>query len=174
MPVSRGLTVGWQPLLLAAALGLLHAATFAPWGSWWTQLAVLTVFAALILSMIRRRRSLRSIALTGLVFGFGWFTAGVGWIYVSMHTYGLMPAPLALLALLLFAIYLGIFPAAAAWATAKFATCRPHGILAFPFVFAAAFLPAGYLVGAAAWALHLAVDRVAGYGLRTPDGFQRA
>ena len=130
MPESRGLTVGWQPLLLAAALGLLHAATFAPWGSWWTQLGVLTVFAALTLSMIRHRRSLRSIALTGLVFGFGWFTAGVGWLYVSMHTYGLMPAPLALLALLLFAIYLGIFPAAAAWATAKFATCRPHGILA--------------------------------------------
>ena len=139
MPESRGLTVGWQPLLLAAALGLLHAATFAPWGSWWTQLGVLTVFAALTLSMIRHRRSLRSIALTGLVFGFGWFTAGVGWLYVSMHTYGLMPAPLALLALLLFAIYLGIFPAAAAWATAKFATSRPHGILAFPFVFAAAF-----------------------------------
>jgi len=39
---------------------------------------------------------------------------------------------------------------------------------------AAAFLPTGYLVGALAWALHIAVDRVAGYGLRTPDGFQRA
>ena len=40
-------------------------------------------------------------------------------------------------------------------------------------VLAAAFLPAGYLVGAIAWGLHIAVDRVAGYGLRTPDGFQR-
>jgi hypothetical protein len=39
---------------------------------------------------------------------------------------------------------------------------------------AAAFLPTGYLVGALAWALHIAIDRVAGYGLRTPDGFQRA
>ena len=38
---------------------------------------------------------------------------------------------------------------------------------------AAAFLPLGYLVGALAWGLHIAVDRVAGYGLRTPDGFQR-
>ena len=37
-----------------------------------------------------------------------------------------------------------------------------------------AFVPPGYLVGAVAWALHIAVDRVAGYGLRTPDGFQRA
>ncbi len=41
-------------------------------------------------------------------------------------------------------------------------------------VVAAAFLPAGYLVGAIAWGLHIAVDRVAGYGLRTPDGFQRS
>jgi Domain of unknown function (DUF4260) len=46
-----------------------------------------------------------------------------------------------------------------------------------PLVFAAvaaAFLPLGYLVGAIAWGLHIAVDRVVGYGLRTPDGFQRS
>ena len=50
---------------------------------------------------------------------------------------------------------------------------HPAGPVAFVVV-AAAFLPAGYLVGALAWGLHIAVDRVAGYGLRTPDGFQRA
>jgi hypothetical protein len=49
---------------------------------------------------------------------------------------------------------------------------RFTGPLAFALL-AAAFLPAGYLVGALAWGLHIAVDRVAGYGLRTPDGFQR-
>jgi Domain of unknown function (DUF4260) len=49
---------------------------------------------------------------------------------------------------------------------------RFAGPLAFGAV-AAAFLPAGYVVGALAWGLHIAVDRVAGYGLRTPDGFQR-
>jgi len=50
---------------------------------------------------------------------------------------------------------------------------RFAGPLAFALL-AAAFLPAGYLVGALAWGLHIAVDRVAGYGLRTPDGFQRS
>jgi hypothetical protein len=49
---------------------------------------------------------------------------------------------------------------------------RFAGPIAFA-IFAAAFLPAGYLVGALAWGLHIAVDRVAGYGLRTPDGLQR-
>ena len=34
-------------------------------------------------------------------------------------------------------------------------------------------LPETWLVGALAWALHGAVDRTVGYGLRTPDGFQR-
>jgi Domain of unknown function (DUF4260) len=50
----------------------------------------------------------------------------------------------------------------------RFAAPAAFGVLA------AAFLPAGYLVGALAWGLHIAVDRIAGYGLRTPDGFQRA
>jgi hypothetical protein len=38
---------------------------------------------------------------------------------------------------------------------------------------AAFFLPAGFFVGALAWALHVSLDRALGYGLRTPDGFQR-
>jgi Domain of unknown function (DUF4260) len=51
---------------------------------------------------------------------------------------------------------------------------RFAGPIALAVVVVAASLPAGYLVGAIAWGLHIAVDRVAGYGLRTPDGFQRA
>ena len=50
---------------------------------------------------------------------------------------------------------------------------HPAGPVALAAV-AVAFMPAGYVVGALAWGLHLVVDRVAGYGLRTPDGFQRA
>ncbi len=39
---------------------------------------------------------------------------------------------------------------------------------------AAVVLPAGYLVGALAWAFHISLDRTVGYGKRTRDGFQRA
>ena len=35
-------------------------------------------------------------------------------------------------------------------------------------------IPFGYLIGALAWAFHIALDRAVGYGLRTRDGFQRA
>jgi hypothetical protein len=38
---------------------------------------------------------------------------------------------------------------------------------------AAGVLGTGFLVGALAWGLHIAIDRVAGYGLRSPDGFGR-
>jgi hypothetical protein len=51
---------------------------------------------------------------------------------------------------------------------------RFAGPVALAVVVVAASLPTGYLVGAIAWGLHIAVDRVAGYGLRTPDGFQRS
>lgn len=51
---------------------------------------------------------------------------------------------------------------------------RFWGPLALGVVTLAAGLPRGYLVGALAWALHIAVDRAVGYGLRTRDGFQRS
>jgi Domain of unknown function (DUF4260) len=35
-----------------------------------------------------------------------------------------------------------------------------------------AFVP-GFLLGALAWGLHIAIDRTVGYGLRSRDGFQR-
>ena len=47
------------------------------------------------------------------------------------------------------------------------------GPLALAVVAVAAGLSPAWLVGALAWALHVAIDRAVGYGLRTPDGFQR-
>jgi Domain of unknown function (DUF4260) len=51
---------------------------------------------------------------------------------------------------------------------------RFAGPLALAALTVVAPLPAGYLTGALAWGVHIAVDRAAGYGLRTPDGFQRS
>ena len=113
------LAAGWRAPVLGFSLGLLHAATFAPWGAWWTQLIVLGCFAALTQAATCHARRPALVALTGLAFGLGWFLAGVGWLFVSMHTYGMMPAPLALLALLLFSLYLALFPAAVTWTTAR-------------------------------------------------------
>jgi hypothetical protein len=50
---------------------------------------------------------------------------------------------------------------------------RAWGPLLLAALVAAGVLGTGFLVGALAWGLHIAIDRVAGYGLRTPHGFQR-
>lgn len=93
----------WASAIVALLLGVAHAFAFAPWGNGWLQLAVLTGFALLVLR--------GGGFLAGLLFGIGWFSAGVGWVYVSMHEYGGVPAPLAAVAVVLFAGYLGLYPA---------------------------------------------------------------
>ena len=52
----------------------------------------------------------RSAARLGWWFGLGFFLTGVSWVYVSLHVFGAMPAPLAALATLLFCAYLALFP----------------------------------------------------------------
>ncbi|MBN9427884.1 MAG: apolipoprotein N-acyltransferase [Burkholderiales bacterium] len=89
---------------IAFGAGALQAAAFAPFDAWWLQLAALAVLPLLIMHAPARA------ALSGFAFGLGWFLAGVSWLYISMHRYGGMPAPLAGLALLAFAAYLALFP----------------------------------------------------------------
>ena len=125
MPRSLGRFLkNHRAALAALALGIAHAFTFAPWGSDWLELLVLTGFAGLLLSAIGQHAHRRSHAhrlpppspfRLGLLFGIGWFSAGIGWVYVSMHHYGGVPAPLAALATLLFATYLALYPALGAW-----------------------------------------------------------
>lgn len=50
-------------------------------------------------------------AWLGAAFGFGLFSAGVSWIYVSLSTFGSMPVALAALATLLFCAGISIYPA---------------------------------------------------------------
>jgi hypothetical protein len=51
---------------------------------------------------------------------------------------------------------------------------RFWGPLALGALAALGLVSTGFLVGALAWAFHVALDRAVGYGLRTRDGFQRA
>lgn len=60
-------------------------------------------------------------ALLGYVFGLGMFCTGVAWLYVSLHDFGGMPAPVTVLAVFLLCAYLALFPAVAGWLTVKFA-----------------------------------------------------
>jgi len=55
----------------------------------------------------------------GFWFGLGLYGAGVSWVYVSLHQFGGMPAPLAGFATVAYCAFLALFPAAAGWLQAR-------------------------------------------------------
>ncbi|KAF1005257.1 MAG: apolipoprotein N-acyltransferase [Burkholderia sp.] len=132
---------GWH---FSAALlaGAAHTLSFAPTphGGWF-QLPVFIWFFA----QLARCRTRWQTTLTGAAFGCGNFLSGIWWLYISMHVYGEMVAWIAGGALVLFCLYLGVYPALSAllWALAS---GRHAG---------RAFVPCwhGTFVFASAWAL---------------------
>ena len=106
--LARGLGV---PAIAGAAAIL----GFAPFYAWPVTIASL---AALFL-VWRSSGSPLQAALSGYAFGLGLNLAGVSWVFVSLHQFGSMPAPLAAIATFLFCAYLAIFPAAAGWAARR-------------------------------------------------------
>jgi apolipoprotein N-acyltransferase len=62
----------------------------------------------------------RAAAWAGFLFGLGMFLAGVSWIYISLHRFGAIPAPLAAFATLAFCVVLALCLALAGALQAKF------------------------------------------------------
>ncbi|KVD36689.1 apolipoprotein N-acyltransferase [Burkholderia ubonensis] len=92
----------------ALLAGAANTLTFAPTPhGGWLQLVVFVWFFA----QLTRTASWKSAALTGGAFGFGNFISGIWWLFISMHVYGEMAAPLAGAALLLFSLFLSLYPA---------------------------------------------------------------
>ena len=79
--------------LAAAALGALFSLACVYTEGWWLQLWLLGLLAwrAAALSPARA-------ALLGSAFGSGWLGAGTWWLFISLHTYGGLPAAMAVLA----------------------------------------------------------------------------
>ena len=86
--------------------GLLGVGAFAPFSLW--PLAIICWMGLYLL--LRQPGTLRRAFGIGFNFGLGHFLGGVSWVYVSMHDIGGMPAALALLATVLFAAYLALYP----------------------------------------------------------------
>ena len=108
--------------LVAAALA--GGASVAGFGDW--NLFPLPLLALGLLFFAWARTSApRAAAGLGLAFGAGLFLVGVSWVYVSLHDFGMMPAPLAASATLLFCLYLALFPAAVGYLQARFPVALP-------------------------------------------------
>jgi len=64
-------------------------------------------------------RGAREAAWLGWCFGLGTFLVGVSWVFISLHRFGAMPAPLAAFATLAFCAVLALYPALAGAAQAR-------------------------------------------------------
>ena len=101
--------------LLLVAAGALTVGAFAPFHAVFLPFITL----ALLFWHWSVASTPRQGFIGGWLFGLGFFLAGVSWIYVSLHTFGAMPMPLAALATLLFCAFLALFPALAGYAVAR-------------------------------------------------------
>ena len=98
----------------AALLGALQ--TWACVHTAWWPLPLLAL-AGLVVAL-NRATPLHAAAL-GWAYGTGWLVAGVWWLFISMHHYGGLPAPLAAAAVLALSAALSLYLAAAAAAYAR-------------------------------------------------------
>jgi apolipoprotein N-acyltransferase len=114
-PLGQYLLAHRRTLAIAIALGALSVLGFSPFN-----IFVLPIVAlAALLLLWERADGARAAMLLGFSFGLGFFLCGVSWVYVSLHQFGAMPAPLAAIATLAFCAFLALFPAAVGYAWAK-------------------------------------------------------
>ena len=100
--------------LLSLLAGYAQAVSIAaPWNGqpmWWLQMLSL---AGLVL-LLDRAASPQQAALLSWLFATSWLCGTVWWLFISMHRYGGLAAPLAAAAVLALATTLGLFLALAA------------------------------------------------------------
>jgi apolipoprotein N-acyltransferase len=105
--------------LLLIAAGAVHALSFSPdplpgWTLPYIQVLSMAVPAFVVFSTKHVGRA----ALSAFIFSTSSFCVGVYWLYISMNHFGGLAAPLAALAVLLFALYLSLYAALAGACTA--------------------------------------------------------
>ncbi|MDR3220783.1 MAG: apolipoprotein N-acyltransferase [Candidatus Accumulibacter sp.] len=155
-------SVPWR-YVFAALLGAAGVSAFAPFGCFPAVWLTFGGLYALLGQLADRRARAREGALIGWLFGLGGFLAGVSWIFVSLSTFGHMPAPLAALATLLFCAAMALYPALAG---ALFARLAPPAGWRRVLVFAALWTLAEWLRG---WVLTGFPWLAAGYSQTPPS-----
>ncbi|MGE4242160.1 MAG: apolipoprotein N-acyltransferase [Ramlibacter sp.] len=110
---------------VALLAGLAQAGAIAsPWDGqpqWWLQILALSALAA----VLQRAAGAREGAALAWVFAIAWLGGVFWWLFISMHVYGGLPSPLAALAVLALAAFLGLYYAAAGGVFVRYASGGP-------------------------------------------------
>jgi len=114
----------WGQLLLSLLLGGLMPFAFSPFDQQWLAVLALTGW----LHLFTRGHA----GFCGLAFGFGWFGLGAWWLIPTLHQYGAVAYPLALLAVACLGLVLACFPAVWAWLCCRLAGSSPWLLTIFP------------------------------------------
>ncbi len=118
----------FRTLFAPFLLGVLTVAGFAPF-----DIFILPVVTLALLFRLWFHAPARHAAWIGFAFGLGLFGAGVNWVFVSLHDFGGMPLPVAVVVTALFCMVLALFPAAAGWLQARLGgTAARRGLLSLP------------------------------------------
>ncbi|MCY4275621.1 MAG: apolipoprotein N-acyltransferase, partial [Gammaproteobacteria bacterium] len=107
-------------IALATLAGGIHVLAFAPF-YWWP----LSIISLAILYYLWLNASPRSALVYGYVYGLAMFGFGVSWMYISLHTYGNMPAWVAAFSVGLGIAYISIFPALCGYFQGFFRETKP-------------------------------------------------
>ena len=71
----------------------------------------------------------KQAAISGFIYGLGLFTAGIYWIYISLHDFGNMPSSMACLATFLLSAFMALFPALVGALSVKISKSNPLRLL---------------------------------------------
>ena len=141
----------WAPTATGIALvlaGLAQAGALAWPGHgaplWWLHILSLAGFIALL----QRSPSASSALLRSATFATAWLVGTFWWLFISMHQYGGLAAPLAALAVLALALFLASYYAAAGWFYWKICRLRRMGQAQAALFFIACWLLAELARGA--------------------------
>ncbi len=130
----------------AAALGALHTLAYEH-TAWWP----LPLLAVLGLVGLLHGQAPGRAALVGWCYGTGWLCAGTWWLFISMHQYGGLAAPLAALAVFALAAALSLYLAASCAAYAHWPRGGTWGAALFAALWLLAELARGVIFTGFPW-----------------------
>ena len=129
--------------VLSFILGLALVLCYAPFSYYWLVVIILPTWLYSL-----QGKSSKDATKQGFIFAFGWFSAGISWVHVSIDQFGGLPLAVSLLLMVLLCLYLASFLALACYLAARFSYQKQLNLwLLLPFWLLSEFLRGVLLTG---------------------------